>query len=110
MKLLPAPYGWPNGRALTLLADNPVDPALLEQFGCPPTIAAKAVSCLNHSGEYSCRVQEHVAMLIEQKLEVFVEAKVGVVLETIEEAEATRETWRRAAGQAPRYVVYLTDR
>jgi len=64
MKLLPAPYGWPQGVNIQLHARGPVrvEPLLdaLLEVSCYPPIIPKLVQCLRVSGRYDCRVQDCV--------------------------------------------------
>lgn len=62
VKLLPPPYGWPNGTAISMQArpgvkvNGDVVAGLVLGWGCPPSILPRVASSMEASGRYDCSV------------------------------------------------------
>ena len=91
-KLLKAPFGWPAGRGCRFYAtgdvETPSTMALLQSFGCPPPVAAKAASCLTHSGVYECRLQLGAAQEVAKCRGLFQMSNLDFELQDEQEARA----------------------
>lgn len=109
MKLLKAPYGWPQGAGVRITRDATRFMSdrmwyrmysAFRRLGCPHQVLAKLLSCLKYSGHYECRLSEERA---DHALEDFDLADLGIVV-TILDRESDRTGYRFAAELRHRYT------